>query len=105
MALQRANSAHGAKEKHDGGAPPRWGPLAKANRLSSTLPSVKRRKHRIMQSHGVRPAHVMTRMTGLEGFVSSGLIEIGLKLRARPTYLFPAALLSEGLHDGAIRAA
>ncbi len=46
----------------------------------------------------------MTRMMGLEGFVSTGLIEIGLKLRARSVYLFPAALLSEGLHDGAIRA-
>ena len=39
----------------------------------------------------------MTRMTGLGGFVPSGLIEIGLKLRACPVYLFPAALLSEGL--------
>jgi len=58
-----------------------------------------------MQSHGVRPAHVITRMTGLEGFVSPGLTEISLKLRARPAYLFPAALLSERLHDGAIRAA
>ena len=78
--------------------------LTKTNRLSSTLPSVKRRQHRIMQIHVVRPAHFMTRMMGLGGFVSSGLIEIGLKLRARSVYLFPAALLSEGLHDGAIRA-
>jgi hypothetical protein len=31
----------GAKEKHDGGA--EAAPLTKANRLSSTLPSVKRR--------------------------------------------------------------
>jgi hypothetical protein len=74
------------------------------NRLSSALSSVKRRQHRIMQSPGVRPAHVMTRMTGLGGFVSFGATEIGLKLRARSAYLFPAALLSEGLHDGAIRA-
>ncbi len=46
----------------------------------------------------------MMRMMGLGGFVSSGQIEIGLKLGARPVYLFPAALFSEGLRHGAIRA-
>jgi hypothetical protein len=102
MAVSRRRQVHGSTGEW--GIPEIERSARQSKSPESTLPSVKRRQHPIMQIHVARPAHFMTRMIGLGGSVSSGPIEIGLKLRARPVDLFPAALFSEGLHHGAIRA-